>query len=114
MIGSAEHSACNYFLANWRGDFLISAQELYPAREVVVQIAVDATQAALLDIFGIFNGGTLTAQVVDVFEALFQRLKAVFGQVDDLLRLPIPQEIFEGLLLCIPEHLLVGGQRRRL
>ena len=63
IVGSAESYACTY-LANWGGDFLITAQELCPAREVVVQITVDATQASLLDIFGIFNGGTLTARVV--------------------------------------------------
>ena len=45
IVGSAENYACTY-LANWGGDFLITAQELCPAREVVVQITVDATQAS--------------------------------------------------------------------
>ena len=61
--GSAEQVACEY-LMSWGIDFAVDANDLCPAeRQVEVQITADASDAALLDIFGFFNGRTLTADV---------------------------------------------------
>ncbi len=61
--GSAEQVACEY-LMSWGIDFAVNANDLCPTeRQVEVRITTDASEAALLDIFGFFNGHTLAANV---------------------------------------------------
>ena len=61
--GSAEKVACDY-LNTWGTNFLIDVTDRCPAERIVdVNIRTDAANAALLDIFGFFNGRTLEADV---------------------------------------------------
>ncbi len=63
VAGSAEATACAY-LVTWGNDFVVDATDFCPAsREVAVRISTDASNAALLDIFGFFEGRTLAAEV---------------------------------------------------
>jgi len=63
IVGSAEYVACTY-LTFWGTEFLIDASDDCPAEDrATVRITVDASQAALLDIFGFFDGKTLAAEV---------------------------------------------------
>ncbi len=63
IVDSAEYIACAY-LTFWGTDFLVDASDGCPAEDrATVRISVDASQAALLDIFGFFEGKTLTAEV---------------------------------------------------
>ncbi len=60
-VTTAEFRACAY-LANF-ADFLVTAATgVCP--EVIVTVTVPAEQVALGDVFGFFNGRTLTAEVV--------------------------------------------------
>ena len=60
---SAEYIACAYLIF-WGTDFLVDASDECPAEDkATVRISVDASQAALMDIFGFFEGKTLTAEV---------------------------------------------------
>ncbi len=60
---SAEYIACAY-LTFWGTDFLVDASDECPTDDkATVRISVDASQAALMDIFGFFEGKTLTAEV---------------------------------------------------
>ncbi len=62
--GTAENYACTY-LADWPIDFLVEADLLCPGnRDVIVTVTVPAAQAALGDVFGFFDGTTLSAEVV--------------------------------------------------
>ena len=68
--GSAEQIACEY-LMSWGIDFAVNANDLCPAeRQVEVQITADASDAALLDIFGFFNGRMITVDVAMRREAV--------------------------------------------
>jgi TadE-like protein len=63
IVGSAEYVACTY-LTFWGTQFLVDAGDDCPAEDrATVRITVDASQAALMDIFGFFNGKTLQAEV---------------------------------------------------
>ena len=63
ILDSAEYVACTY-LTFWGTDFLVDASDECPAEDkATVRISVDASQAALMDIFGFFEGKTLTAEV---------------------------------------------------
>ncbi len=63
ILDSAEYVACTY-LTFWGTDFLVDASDECPADDkATVRITVDASQAALMDIFGFFQGKTLTAEV---------------------------------------------------
>ena len=63
VVDSAEYVACTY-LTFWGTDFLVDASDECPAEDkATVRISVDASQAALMDIFGFFEGKTLTAEV---------------------------------------------------
>jgi len=60
---SAEYIACAYLIF-WGTDFLVDASDECPAEDkATVRISVDASQAALMDIFGFFEGKTLSAEV---------------------------------------------------
>ncbi len=62
--GTAENYACTY-LADWSIDFVIEADSLCPAsRDVMVSVQAPAEQVALGDVFGFFNGMTLSAEVI--------------------------------------------------
>ncbi len=62
--GTAENYACTY-LADWPVSFEVDADVLCPAnRDVIVTVTVPAEEAALADVFGFFDGRTLTAEVV--------------------------------------------------
>ena len=65
-VGTAEYVACTY-LTFWGTDFTVNARDNCPgiAGDVraTVQITLDASQAALMDVFGFFNGKTLSANV---------------------------------------------------
>ncbi len=62
--GTAENYACTY-LADWAIDFQVEADILCPAsRDVIVTVEAPAAQAALGDVFGFFDGMTLSAEVV--------------------------------------------------
>lgn len=62
--GTAEEAACDY-LTFWGTDFIINASNDCPTTspKATVQISLDASQAALIDIFGFFDGKTLNAEV---------------------------------------------------
>ena len=61
--GSPEYIACNYLIF-WGTDFDVDAWDTCPGGEKAkVKITLDASQAALMDIFGFFDGKTLTAEV---------------------------------------------------
>lgn len=63
IVGSAEYVACTY-LTFWGADFTVDAGTACPADDkATVQITLDASQAAVMDVFGFFNGKTLTAEV---------------------------------------------------
>ena len=63
IVDSAEYIACTY-LTFWGTDFLVDASDECPTEDkATVRISVDASQAALLDIFGFFEGKALTAEV---------------------------------------------------
>jgi Flp pilus assembly protein TadG len=63
IVDSAEYVACTY-LTFWGTDFFVDASDECPAEDkATVRISVDASQAALMDIFGFFEGKTLTAEV---------------------------------------------------
>ena len=60
---SAEYIACAY-LVFWGTDFLVDASDECPAEDkATVRISVDASQAALMDIFGFFEDKMLSAEV---------------------------------------------------
>ncbi len=62
--GTAENYACTY-LVDWPVGFVVEADTLCPAnRDVIVSVTVPAEQVALADVFGFFDGRTLTAEVV--------------------------------------------------
>lgn len=63
IVGSAEYVACAY-LTFWGTEFTVDAGDDCPAEDrATVRITLDASQAALLDIFGFFQGKTLSAEV---------------------------------------------------
>lgn len=63
IVGSAEYIACTY-LTFWGTDFTVNASDECPVEEqATVRITVDASQAALMDIFGFFQDKTLSAEV---------------------------------------------------
>ncbi len=63
ILDSAEYVACTY-LTFWGTDFLVDASDECPAEDkATVRISVDASQAALMDIFGFFEGKMLRAEV---------------------------------------------------
>ena len=63
LVGSAEYIACAY-LTFWGTDFIVNASDSCPGEDkATVLITLDASQGALMDIFGFFNGKTLTAEV---------------------------------------------------
>ena len=63
IVGSAEYIACTY-LTFWGTDFTVNAGDDCPVEEqATVRITLDASQAALMDIFGFFQDKTLSAQV---------------------------------------------------
>jgi len=63
MVGTAEYVACAY-LTFWGTAFTVDASDACPAEDrATVRITVDASQAALMDIFGFFEGKTLSAEV---------------------------------------------------
>lgn len=63
IVDSAEYVACRY-LTFWGTDFTVDASDACPGEDkATVRISVDASQAALMDIFGFFEGKTLTAEV---------------------------------------------------
>jgi hypothetical protein len=60
---SAEYIACSY-LTIWGTDFTVDASWDCPAEDkATVEITLDASQAAVMDVFGFFNGKELTAKV---------------------------------------------------
>ncbi len=60
---SAEYIACRY-LTFWGTDFTVDARWDCPAEDkATVEITLDASQAAVMDVFGFFNGKTLSAEV---------------------------------------------------
>jgi len=63
IVGSAEYVACAY-LTFWGTDFTVNASDECPADDqATVRITLDASQAALMDIFGFFDDKTLAAEV---------------------------------------------------
>ncbi len=53
-----------YYLTFWGTDFTVNASTDCPAEDkATVQITLDASQAAVMDVFGFFNGKTLSAEV---------------------------------------------------
>jgi len=63
IVGSAEYIACAY-LTFWGADFTVNASTDCPAEDkATVEITLDASQAAVMDVFGFFNGKTLSAEV---------------------------------------------------
>ncbi len=63
VVGAAEYVACAY-LTFWGTDFTVNASTDCPAEDkATVQITLDASQAAVMDVFGFFNGKTLSAEV---------------------------------------------------
>ena len=62
-VGTAEYVACSY-LTFWGTDFTVNASTDCPAEDkATVEITLDASQAAVMDVFGFFNGKTLSAEV---------------------------------------------------
>jgi Flp pilus assembly protein TadG len=63
-VGTAEYVACSY-LTFWGTDFTVQAGDTCAVGgdKATVRITLDASQGALMDIFGFFNGKTLTAEV---------------------------------------------------
>lgn len=65
-VGTAEYVACTY-LTFWGTDFTVNASDNCPGIggdvRATVQITLDASQAAVMDVFGFFNGKTLSANV---------------------------------------------------
>ena len=63
IVGSAEYVACTY-LTFWGADFTVNASDDCPVEEqATVRITLDASRAALMDIFGFFRDKTLSAEV---------------------------------------------------
>ena len=63
IVDSAEYVACQYLIF-WGTDFLVNASDDCPGEDkATVRITVDASQAALMDIFGFFNGKSISAEV---------------------------------------------------
>ena len=63
VVGSAEYVACTY-LTFWGTDFTVNASTDCPVDDkATVQITLDASRAAVMDVFGFFNDKTLTAEV---------------------------------------------------
>ena len=63
VVGTAEYVACAY-LTFWGTDFTVNASTDCPAEDkATVQITQDASKAAVMDVFGFFNGKTLSAEV---------------------------------------------------
>ena len=63
VVGTAEYVACSY-LTFWGTDFTVNASTDCPIDDkATVEITLDASQAAIADVFGFFNGKTLTAEV---------------------------------------------------
>ncbi len=63
IVGSAEYVACTY-LTFWGTDFTVNASTDCPAEDkATVEITLDASQVAVMDVFGFFNGKTLSAEV---------------------------------------------------
>ena len=64
VAGTAEHIACAY-LTFWGTDFTVQAGDTCSlgGDKATVRITLDASEAAVMDIFGFFNGKTLTAEV---------------------------------------------------
>ncbi len=63
QAGYAEDIACS-MLPNWGGTITVNASDLCPAdRAVRVQVSANGEDVALADIFGFFNGKTITATV---------------------------------------------------
>ena len=61
--GTAENIACS-MLPNWGANITVNATELCPAdRAVRVQVSANGQDVALADIFGFFNGKTISATV---------------------------------------------------
>ena len=61
--GTAENIACS-MLPNWGANITVNATELCPAdRAVRVQVSANGQDVALADIFGFFNGKTMSATV---------------------------------------------------
>jgi len=61
--GTAENIACS-MLPNWGGTITVNASDLCPAdRAVRVQVSANGQDVALADIFGFFNGKTMSATV---------------------------------------------------
>lgn len=61
--GTAEHVACSY-LTFWGTDFTVNATTSCPVEDkATVTITVDASEAAIMDVFGFFNDKTLEAEV---------------------------------------------------
>ncbi len=61
--GTAENIACS-MLPNWGGNITINASDLCPGDRVVrVQVSANGQDVALADIFGFFNGKTVSATV---------------------------------------------------
>ncbi len=63
VVGTAEYVACSY-LTFWGTDFTVNAGTDCPAEDkATVQITLDASQAAVMDVCGFFSGKTLSAEV---------------------------------------------------
>lgn len=63
IVGSAEYIACTY-LTFWGTDFTVNASDDCPVEEqATVQVTLDASRAALMDIFGFFRDKSLSAEV---------------------------------------------------
>ncbi len=60
---TAEFRACAY-LINWPNSLLVTADSPGGCPEVRVTVTVDAEDVAMGDVFGFFNGRTLTAEVI--------------------------------------------------
>jgi Flp pilus assembly protein TadG len=61
--GTAEFLACTY-LADWAPFEVTTLSAVCPDTEVTVSVRVPGESVALGDVFGFFNGRTLTAEVV--------------------------------------------------
>ena len=61
--GTAENIACS-MLPNWGGNITVNASSLCPGdRAVRVRVSANGPDVALADIFGFFNGKTVSATV---------------------------------------------------
>ena len=64
IAGSAEDVACRY-LESWGTQFQVSASDdcLLGGDKATVRITANASQGAIMDIFGFFDGKTISAEV---------------------------------------------------